>query len=75
MTKAIVICGGISGSLRRYEERWIGRTATVVRRSRLAGRVTQMENPLLCRLRYAVAKRVSARARLRQYEKVARYRV
>jgi 2-polyprenyl-6-methoxyphenol hydroxylase-like FAD-dependent oxidoreductase len=64
--------GGISGSLRRYEERRIGRTATVVRRSRLAGRVTQMENPLLCRLRDAVAKRVSAR--LRQYEKIARYR-
>ena len=75
MTKAIVICGGISGSLRRYEERRIGRTATVVRRSRLAGRVTQMENPLLCRLHDAVAKRVSARARLRQYEKIAKYRV
>jgi 2-polyprenyl-6-methoxyphenol hydroxylase-like FAD-dependent oxidoreductase len=67
--------GGISGSLRRYEERRIGRTAAVVRRSRLAGRVTQMENPLLCRLRDAVAKRVSARARLRQYEKIATYRV
>jgi hypothetical protein len=75
VTKAIVIGGGISGSLRRYEERRIGRTAAVVRRLRLAGRVTQMENSLLCRLRDAVAKRVSARARLRQYEKIARCRV
>ena len=66
--------GGISASLRRYEERRIGRTAAVVRRSRLVGRVTQLENPLLCRLRDAVAKRTSARAQLRQYEKIARYR-
>jgi 2-polyprenyl-6-methoxyphenol hydroxylase-like FAD-dependent oxidoreductase len=65
--------GGISASLRRYEERRIGRTAAVVRRSRLVGRVTQLENPLLCRLRDAVAKRTSARAQLRQYEKIARY--
>ena len=75
MKKAIVIGGGISASLRRYEERRIGRTADVVRSSRLAGRVTQMENPLLGRLRDEVAKRVSARARLRQYEKIARYTV
>ena len=75
MTKSIVIGGGISASLRRYEERRIGRTAAVVRSSRLAGRVIQMENPLLGRLRDEVAKRVSARARLRQYEKIARYRV
>jgi hypothetical protein len=34
-----------------------------------------MENPLLCGLRDEVTKRVSARARLRQYEKIARYRV
>jgi hypothetical protein len=37
------------------------------------GRVTQLENPLLCRLRDAVAKRTSARAQLQQYEKIARY--
>jgi 2-polyprenyl-6-methoxyphenol hydroxylase-like FAD-dependent oxidoreductase len=65
--------GGISPSLRRYEERRISRTTSVVRRSRLMGRVTQLENPLLCRLRDAVAKRTSARAQLRQYEKIARY--
>jgi 2-polyprenyl-6-methoxyphenol hydroxylase-like FAD-dependent oxidoreductase len=65
--------GGISPSLRLYEERRIRRTAAVVRRSRLVGRVTQLENPLLCRLRDAVAKRTSARAQLRQYEKIARY--
>jgi 2-polyprenyl-6-methoxyphenol hydroxylase-like FAD-dependent oxidoreductase len=65
--------GGISTSLRRYEERRISRTAAVVRRSRLMGRVTQLENPLLCRLRDAVAKRTSARAQLQQYEKIARF--
>jgi 2-polyprenyl-6-methoxyphenol hydroxylase-like FAD-dependent oxidoreductase len=55
-------------SLRLYEGRRIPRTTAVVRRSRLAGRVTQLENPLLRRLRDAVAKRTSARAQLRQYE-------
>jgi 2-polyprenyl-6-methoxyphenol hydroxylase-like FAD-dependent oxidoreductase len=65
--------GGISSSLRLYEERRIRRTAAVMRRSRLVGRVTQLENPLLCRLRDALAKRTSARAQLRQYEKIARY--
>ena len=60
-------------SLRLYEERRVRRTAVVVKRSRLAGRISQLENPLLCRLRDAVAKRTSARAQLRQYEEIARY--
>ena len=64
---------GIPGSLRLYEERRLRRTTTVVRRSRLVGRVTQLENPLLCRLRDALAKRTSARAQLRQYEEIVRY--
>jgi 2-polyprenyl-6-methoxyphenol hydroxylase-like FAD-dependent oxidoreductase len=64
---------GIPGSLRLYEERRVRRTTTVVRRSRLVGRVTQFENPLLCRLRDALAKRTSARAQLRQYEEIVRY--
>ena len=63
----------ISGSLRLYEERRARRTTTVVRRSRLVGRVIQLENPLLCRLRDALAKRTSARAQLRQYEEIVRY--
>jgi 2-polyprenyl-6-methoxyphenol hydroxylase-like FAD-dependent oxidoreductase len=62
-----------SASLRLYEERRVRRTIRVVRRSRLAGRVTQLENPLLCRLRDALAKRTSARAQLRQYEEIVRY--
>jgi len=65
--------GEIPASLRRYEERRIGRTAAVVRGSRLSGRVAQLDNPLLCRLRNALAKRTSVRAQLRQYEKIARY--
>jgi 2-polyprenyl-6-methoxyphenol hydroxylase-like FAD-dependent oxidoreductase len=64
---------GIPGSLRLYEERRVRRITTVVRRSRLVGRVTQLQNPLLCRLRDALAKRTSARAQLRQYEEIVRY--
>jgi hypothetical protein len=75
VTKAIVIGGVISASLRRYEERRNGSASRELRTTAAVGRVTQMENPLLCRLRDEVAKRVSSRARLRQYEKIARYRV
>jgi 2-polyprenyl-6-methoxyphenol hydroxylase-like FAD-dependent oxidoreductase len=64
---------GIPHSLRLYEERRVRRTATVVRRSRLAGRIAQIENPLLCRLRDELAKRTSGRAQLRLYEEIARY--
>jgi 2-polyprenyl-6-methoxyphenol hydroxylase-like FAD-dependent oxidoreductase len=64
---------GISDSLRSYESRRVRRTAAVVRRSRLAGRTIQLENPLLRGLRDAIAKRTSARAQLRQYEEIARY--
>jgi 2-polyprenyl-6-methoxyphenol hydroxylase-like FAD-dependent oxidoreductase len=65
--------GEVVPSLRLYEARRIPRTAEVVRRSRLAGWIVQLENPLLCRLRDAVARRTSARAQLRQLERIARY--
>lgn len=67
--------GEVVSSLRLYEARRIPRTADVVRRSRLVGRILQLENPLLCRLRDAVARRTSARAQLRQLATVARYEV
>ena len=63
----------VSASLRLYEDRRVSRTVAVVRRSRFVGKLVQLENPLLCRLRDAVAKRTSARAQLRQYEEIARY--
>jgi FAD-dependent urate hydroxylase len=73
----LALCMGgeseVSRSLRLYEERRVRRTTVVVKRSRLAGRISQLENPLLCRLRDALAKRTSARAILRQYEEVARF--
>ncbi len=64
---------GVVPSLRLYEARRIPRTADVVRRSRRAGRILQLENPLLCRLRDAVARSTSARALLRQLERIVRY--
>jgi 2-polyprenyl-6-methoxyphenol hydroxylase-like FAD-dependent oxidoreductase len=73
LARCLGIGDGIYDSLRLYEGRRIRRTAAVVRRSRLVGRVTQLEKPFLCRLRDALAKRTSARAQLRHYEKIARY--
>jgi len=63
----------VSSSLRLYEERRVRRTSTLVRRSRLAGRITQLETPLLRSLRDTLAKRASARAQLRQYGQITRY--
>ena len=65
--------GEVVSSLRLYEATRIPRTADVVRRSRRVGWILQLENPLLCRLRDAVARRTSARAQLRQLASVARF--
>ena len=43
--------GATADSLRRYERLRCDRAAMVVRRPRRVGRVGQLENPLLCRLR------------------------
>jgi len=72
-TLARCLGDGESRALHLYEEPRVHRTAAVVRRSRLVGTITQLENPLLCGLRDAVAKRTSARAQLRQYEEISRY--
>jgi 2-polyprenyl-6-methoxyphenol hydroxylase-like FAD-dependent oxidoreductase len=64
---------GVVPSLRLYEAIRIPRTSDVVRRSRLVGRIVQLENPLLCRLRDAVARSTSARAQIRQLQRIARY--
>ena len=65
--------GEVPASLRLYEGRRVRRTAGIVRRSRLVGRLVQLKSLLLCRLRDAVARSTSASAQLRQYEEIARY--
>ena len=64
---------GVPSALRRYEGLRGERTAWIVRRSRALGRIGQMENPLLCRLRDAVLKATPGRAQLRQLDQVLRY--
>ncbi len=61
------------GALRRYEALRAPRTASIVRRSRRVGRVGQLENPLLCRLRDRMLKIIPARVQLRQIEEIAAY--
>ncbi len=87
MAKAIIAGGGIGGLTAAVALGRAGvgavvferapeledRTAGIVKRSRLVGRLVQLESPPLCRLRDAVARRISARAQLRQYEEIARY--
>ena len=59
-------------ALRRYEALRGERTAWIVRRSRALGRIGQIENPLLCRLRDAALKATPTRLQLRQFERVMR---
>jgi hypothetical protein len=48
-------------------------TAWIVRRSRAVGRVGQIEDPLLCRLRDALLKAVPTSLQLRQFERMISY--
>ena len=63
----------VPSALRRYEGLRGERTAWIVRRSRALGRIGQIENPLLCRLRDAVLKATPTRTQLRQLDQVLRY--
>ena len=65
--------GSVVGALRRYEGLRADRTAAIVRRSRRIGRVGQLENPLLCRLRDRTLKMIPARTQLRRMEEIAAY--
>ncbi len=64
--------GDVARALRLYAERRRGRTAEVARRSRLLGRVVQLENPLLCAARNAAVRAMPVRLQLRQLEAVLR---
>jgi 2-polyprenyl-6-methoxyphenol hydroxylase-like FAD-dependent oxidoreductase len=65
----------VEGALRRYEGERSERTAQIVRRSRNIGRVSHLQNPLLCRLRDAVLRALPDRAQLRQIEEIVAYDV
>jgi 2-polyprenyl-6-methoxyphenol hydroxylase-like FAD-dependent oxidoreductase len=62
-------------ALRRYEELRRERTAAMVRRSRLVGRVGQLENPLLCGLRNLAFMVTPSRLYVRQVEQVVGWEV
>jgi 2-polyprenyl-6-methoxyphenol hydroxylase-like FAD-dependent oxidoreductase len=80
---AVVLAGSLgeegdaTAALQLYEDRRRGRTASVVRQSRRLGRIGQLENPLLCRLRdtmlATIPKRVQLSAQLRQMEPLVGY--
>lgn len=76
---AVVLGESLSGAasvdagLRAYEERRIGRTGEMVRRSRRLGRVMQVENPFLCGLRDAAIRITPTGVRLRQLDPAVGY--
>jgi 2-polyprenyl-6-methoxyphenol hydroxylase-like FAD-dependent oxidoreductase len=65
--------GPTAEGLRGYERLRSARAAMVVRRSRRLGRIAQLENPLLCRLRDRVLAMIPPKAQLRQLEEVMGY--
>ena len=73
LTRCLHEGGAIADALRRYERLRSGRAAMVVRRSRRVGRVGQLENPLLCRLRDRALTMIPPKVQLRQLEEVVGY--
>ncbi|MDQ4128840.1 MAG: FAD-dependent monooxygenase, partial [Actinomycetota bacterium] len=65
----------VTAALRLYEARRVDRTAFVVRRARLVGRIGQLENPLLCKLRDALTKATPPRVQRRQLDSIVGYEV
>ena len=65
----------LTAALRLYEARRAARTAFVARRSWLVGRIGQLENPLLCRLRDALMKTAPLHAQLWQLDPIVGYEV
>jgi 2-polyprenyl-6-methoxyphenol hydroxylase-like FAD-dependent oxidoreductase len=57
-------------ALRLYETRRRERTAGIARRSRLFGRISQLENPLLCAARNAAVRAMPLRLQMRPLEAV-----
>ena len=65
---------GVEAALGLYEARRTRRTAAIVRLSRRMGQVGQLENPWLCRLRDAAAKRMPDSFQRRQLQMVLGYK-
>lgn len=65
--------GVVASALRLYKARRSSRTAYVVRSSRRLGWIGQLENPLLCSLRDALAKATPLRTQLRLLDPIVGY--
>ena len=63
----------VAAAPRLYEERRKGRTASIAWRSRLLGRASQLENPLLCSLRNMAVRVMPLRFQLRQLDPILGY--
>ena len=61
---------GATAALGLYEARRIRRTAWIVRGSRRTGRIAQLKNPLVCRLRDAALRALPLRLQMKQLEAV-----
>lgn len=62
-------------ALRQYEARRLARTSAIVLQARRLGQVAQWSNPLACRLRDALLRRLPARLQHKQLEEIVGYAV
>lgn len=58
----------IEQALKLYEQKRVSRTSQVVRRSRVMGRLVQLENPLAIRFRNTLLRTMPARAQIKRLE-------
>jgi 2-polyprenyl-6-methoxyphenol hydroxylase-like FAD-dependent oxidoreductase len=75
LTRCLNEDGATAEALRRYERLRSERVAMIVRLSRRIGRVAQLENPVLCRLRDGVFGMIPSKVHLRQLEEVVGHEV
>ncbi len=75
LAQALRVSPDVGAALRRYEARRVKRANGITLASRRIGEVGQWANPVACRVRDAVMKRLPQAAQMQQLEATLRYRL
>ena len=75
LAQSLRSAAGVEQTLRTYEARRIPRTTALVNRSRMIGRIAQLQNPLAVALRNAAFSLVSPRLQVSQLAQIAGHKV
>ena len=73
LARMLAMHSDLPGALRSYEAERIARTSPIVLRSRQAGVLAQLENPMACRIREFTVGKIPRSVMLRQFQSMAGY--